>query len=65
MVRADGLAQDVGMNFTHVRAVAAYRADISPFLPAFGASEMFGREKRGGAGRAEEDDICFADVFLQ
>lgn len=65
MVRTDGLAQNVGMDFTHVRAVTADRADVSAFFPAFGAGEVFGREERGGAGRAEEDDVGFADVFFQ
>lgn len=65
MVRCDGLTQNVGMDLTHVRAVAAYCAYVSPFLSAFGAGKVFGWEKRGGARRAKEDGICFADVFLQ
>ena len=65
MVRTDGLAQNVGMDFAHVGTVAAYRADISAFFSPFGAGEVFSREERGGAGRAEEDDVGFADVFFQ
>ena len=65
MVWCDSLAQDVGMELTHVGAVAAYCAYISSFLSAFGADEVFGREKRGGARRAEKDGIRFADMFLQ
>lgn len=48
-----------------MRAVAADRAYISPLLPAFGAGEVLGWEEGGGAGRAAEDGVGFADVFLQ
>lgn len=65
MVWCDSLAQNVGMDLTHVGAVTAYGAYISPFLSAFGAGEVFSWEKRGGARRAEKDGICLADVFLQ
>lgn len=65
VVRFDGMAQDVGMNLTHVWTIAAYQTYVSPFLSAFGAGEVLGREERGGARRAEEDGICLADVFLQ
>ena len=53
------------MDLTHVGAVAPYCAYVPPFLPAFGASEVFGWEKRGSARRAEEDGVCLSDVFLQ
>ena len=65
VVRFDGMAQDVGVNLTHVGTVAAYQTYVSPFLSAFGAGEVLGREERGGARRAEEDGIGLADVFLQ
>lgn len=53
------------MDFTHVGTVAADSADVSAFFAAFGAGEVFGWEERGSAGRAEEDDVRFADVFFQ
>ena len=65
VVRFDGMAQDVGMDLTHVGTIAAYQTYVSPFLSAFGAGEVLGREERGAAGRAEEDGIRLADVLLQ
>lgn len=64
VIWSDGVAQDVGMDLAHVRAVAAYCAYISPFLSAFGADEVFSWEESRGAGRAAEDGVCFADVFF-
>lgn len=53
------------MNLTHMWAVAAYCAYVSAFLSALGAGEVFCWEKRGGTGRAEEDGVCFTNVFFE
>jgi len=44
--------------------VATDCADVSSFLPAFGAGEILVWEKWRGAGCTEEDDIGFADVLF-
>lgn len=65
MLHRDGLAEDVRVQFDHVVPITAYRADISPLLPAFRRGEVFRREKGGGARGAAEDGVGFADVFFQ
>lgn len=65
VVWGDGVAEDVRVDLAHVRPVAADRAYVSAFFSAFGAGEVFGWEESGGAGRAAEDGVGFADVFLQ
>ena len=62
---SDGLDEDIRMQFEHVGAIAADGADVAGFAAALGVREVFGGEQGGGAGRAEEYDVWFADVVLE
>lgn len=61
----DGLAEDFGVDFEHVWAVAADGGDVAAFFAAFGRCEVFVREQRGSARRAEEDSVGFPNILFQ
>ena len=64
MFGGDGLAEDFGVEFDHVRAIAAYGADIAAFFAAFAAGEDFRGEQGRCAGCAEEEGVCLADAVF-
>ena len=65
VVRRDGVAQHVRVQFDHVWFVAADAGDVAPLFAAFRVGEVAGWEERGLRGRGAEDDVAGADVVFE
>jgi len=65
VVRRDGVADDIRVEFYHVRFIGADAGDVAAFLASLGIGKVACWEEGGAGGCSAEDHVRGSHVFFQ